>query len=92
MKEQISIAYIMTQNRCRIPEWEKEEPFRGPSITKLQIAIEQNNVEVIKYLLTKNVDINFSGGAQGDTAIISALQVSNPNIEIIKLLINYGPI
>ena len=55
----------------------------------LQATIKANDIEMLKALLRKGSDVNWENEI-GTTALVTAITMSEPNVEIVRLLLNSG--
>ena len=63
------------------------EPWFPESL--LQAMIKANDIEMIKALLERGSDVNWENDI-GTTALVTAIATSEPNVEVIRLLLNAG--
>jgi ankyrin repeat protein len=63
------------------PQWFPQSP--------LFAAVNDNDIEMINELLKRGSDVNWENGI-GSTALVSAITLGEPNVEVVRLLLNAG--
>ena len=64
-------------------------PERWFPASPLQATVTGNDIEMIKALLERGSDVNWENDI-GTTALVTAIATSEPNVEIVRLLLNAG--
>ena len=58
-------------------------------VSPLQATVTGNDIEMIKALLERGSDVNWENDI-GTTALVTAIATSEPNVEVVRLLLNAG--
>jgi uncharacterized protein len=58
-------------------------------VSPLQATVIGNDIEMIKTLLERGSDVNWENDI-GTTALVTAITTSEPNVEVVRLLLNAG--
>src|SRR6185295_9423912 len=58
-------------------------------VSPLQATVTGNDIEMIEALLERGSDVNWENEI-GTTALVTALSVAEPNVEVVRLLLNAG--
>ena len=67
----------------------KLNPQPGFPESPLQAAVKRNDIEMLKALLQRGSDVNWENEI-GTTALVSAITMAEPNLEVVRLLLNAG--
>jgi ankyrin repeat protein len=67
----------------------KLNPQPGFPESPLQAAVKSDDIEMLKALLQRGSDVNWENEI-GDTALITAIAIAEPNVDIVRVLLNAG--
>ena len=82
-KNRLEVIDVLIAGGARLnpPAWFPESP--------LDAAIHKNDIELIRALLKRGSDVNWEDES-GATALVTAVNMGEPNVDVVKLLLDAG--